>query len=116
MVGTTRRDAERTAIVRKQPSDPPPEVISKQPAGVITEVREYELITPLLGGGVTQKETDEITVVRATEIRGHLRFWWRTCHAGKFSDIKAMKRAEDTLWGTVYKKGDPEIRQDQIVQ
>jgi CRISPR-associated protein Cmr1 len=116
MVGTTRRDAERIAIVRKQPSDPPPEVISKQPAGVITEVREYELITPLLGGGVTPKETDEVTVVRATEIRGHLRFWWRACHAGKFSDIKAMKRAEDTLWGTAYKKGDPEIRQDQIVQ
>lgn len=100
--------------MRKQPPDPPPEVTSKQPDGVITEVREYELITPLMGGGANPKEIDEVTVIRATEIRGQLRFWWRACHAGKFGDD--LKREEDTLWGAAYKKGDPAIKQEQIVQ
>jgi len=103
--------------MRKQPSDPPPEVTPVPPDGVITEVREYELITPLMGGGANPKEIDEVTVIRATEIRGHLRFWWRACHAGKFGEnLSAMKQAEDTLWGAAYKKGDSIAGQEQTVQ
>lgn len=37
---------------------------------IIRETREYELITPLFGGGVETKKADEISVIRATEIRG----------------------------------------------
>src|SRR5260221_14426829 len=100
MVGTTRSDAERAAVMRKQPPDPPTEVTSKEPKNVITQLREYELITPLFGGGVTPAEADPVTPVRGTEIRGHLRFWWRACYAGKFKgNLAAMKKAEDTLWG-----------------
>jgi CRISPR-associated protein Cmr1 len=103
--------------MRKQPPSPPPVVTAKPPENVITEVREYELITPLFGGGVNPTEADELTVVRATEVRGHLRFWWRACHAGKFNkNLATMKQAEDTLWGAAYKKGDPIVAYEQIVQ
>jgi CRISPR type III-B/RAMP module RAMP protein Cmr1 len=49
----------------------------QQPADVITQVRHYQLITPLYGGGVEANKNDELTPIRGTEIRGQLRFWWR---------------------------------------
>lgn len=68
--------------------------------GRITQVREYELITPLFGGGVEPGAADPVTVVRATEIRGHLRFWWRAMRGGQFDgSLQRMKDAEDKLWG-----------------
>ncbi len=105
--------------MRKQPSSSPPAVTPKQLDAVITQVREYELITPLYGGGVNPNKADPITVVRATEIRGQLRFWWRACRGGQKrfnSDLAAMKKEEDSIWGAAYKKGDPIIPQEQTIQ
>ena len=66
----------------------------------ITQVREYELITPLFGGGVEPGVADPVTTIRATEIRGHLRFWWRATRGGQFDgDLKKMKEAEDAIFG-----------------
>ena len=90
--------------MRKQLASPPA-VTPKQPEEVITQVREYQLITPLYGGGVNPTEADPITVVRATEIRGHLRFWWRACRGGQYgNDLIAIKHAEDALWGAASTK------------
>jgi CRISPR-associated protein Cmr1 len=84
---------------------------------VITQVREYQLITPLYGGGVNPNEADPITIVRATEIRGHLRFWWRACCGGRFGgNMEALKEEEDTIWGKAYKKGDNGIPFEQTIQ
>src|SRR5260221_14040443 len=93
---TASSHAERTIIMRKQPEVSPPEAITaKQPDNVITQIREYQLITPLYGGGVKPTEPDPITVVRATEIRGQLRFWWRACRGGEFNGkLGAMKEEE----------------------
>jgi CRISPR-associated protein Cmr1 len=104
--------------MRKQPEVSPPETImARQPDNVVTQIREYELITPLYGGGVKPTEADPLTVVRATEIRGHLRFWWRACRGGRFNgDLAAMKKEEDAIWGKAYEKDDPIIPQDQMVQ
>lgn len=67
---------------------------------LITQERSYELITPLFGGGVNPGEADPVTVVRGTEIRGQLRFWWRACRGGHFNgSLAEMKAAEDELWG-----------------
>ncbi|TEB13241.1 type III-B CRISPR module RAMP protein Cmr1 [Pelotomaculum propionicicum] len=67
---------------------------------LITQVRSYELITPLFGGGVNPGEADPVTVVRGTEIRGQLRFWWRACRGGRFNGkLAEMREAEDKLWG-----------------
>ncbi len=83
----------------------PPEVTPQQPAAVITQVREYELITPLFGGGVVPAEADPITIIRGSEIRGHLRFWWRACRGGQYGgNLTAIKQAEDALWGAASTK------------
>lgn len=67
---------------------------------VITQTRTYKLITPLFGGGVVAAETDPVTPIRGTEIRGHLRFWWRATRGGQFNgSLEDMKAFEDKLWG-----------------
>lgn len=79
-----------------------PEVKVKERPDYITQEREYELITPLFGGGVEPGAADPVTTIRATEIRGHLRFWWRATRGNdpKFDGrVDLMKKAEDELWG-----------------
>lgn len=90
--------------------------IPKQRKGYTTQVREYELITPLFGGGVTPAEADPVTVVRATEIRGQLRFWWRACRGGKYSTVQEMKKDEDDIWGAAAteKSGGPSQVQVEV--
>ena len=76
----------------------------------ITQKREYELITPMFGGGVEPGIADPVTVVRATEIRGHLRFWWRATRGGTPAfngQLELMKQAEDQLWGAASSEGKP---------
>jgi CRISPR-associated protein Cmr1 len=75
-------------------------VIGGQVVPLVTQIRSYELITPLFGGGVEPGMADPVTVIRGPEIRGQLRFWWRACRGGRFNgDLTAMKEAEDKLWG-----------------
>lgn len=102
--------------MRTQPTIAAPTVTVKQTGDVITQVREYQLITPLFGGGVTPREIDPVTIIRGSTIRGHLRFWWRACRAGQFQNMAAMKKAEDAIWGKAYKKGDKPLPQEQTVQ
>ncbi|HET6644216.1 MAG TPA: type III-B CRISPR module RAMP protein Cmr1, partial [Fimbriimonadales bacterium] len=45
-----------------------PEIIAKV---------SLELATPMIGGGAVAGAPDEHWPIRPTEIRGHLRFWWR---------------------------------------
>jgi CRISPR-associated protein Cmr1 len=102
--------------MRKPPAIDAPLTVTPKELDIITQVREYQLITPLFGGGVTPAEADPVTIIRATEIRGHLRFWWRACRGGQFQDVAAMKKAEDTIWGAAYKKDDTPIPQEKTVQ
>lgn len=44
------------------------------------------LITPMFGGGHSTREIDRERPVNAKQIRGHLRFWWRACHAQRYRD------------------------------
>ncbi len=101
---------------RKQPPVPPPDVTPVQKENVITQVREYQLITPLFGGGVAPGECDPVTVIRGTEIRGQLRFWWRATRGSQFTDIKALKKEEDKIWGAPYKKGEKGVSHEETVQ
>lgn len=72
----------------------------KQRDGWITLEREYSLLTPLFGGGVTPGENDSLTPIRGTEIRGHLRFWWRATRGGQFGTIDALRDREEKIWGS----------------
>lgn len=103
--------------MRKLPSHigSPPPVTPKKDDTIITQIREYELITPLFGGGVAPSEADPVTVIRGTEIRGQLRFWWRACRSGN-KGLNQMKEAEDKLWGAAAKKDDSSVKHNESVQ
>ncbi len=102
--------------MRKKPAIDTPPAVTPKKLDIITQVREYQLITPLFGGGATPKEADLVTIIRGSEIRGHLRFWWRACRSGQFKDVAAMKEAEDAIWGKAYKKGDITTLQEHTIQ
>lgn len=67
---------------------------------LVNEIREYELITPLFGGGTETQKADLVTVIRVPSIRGQLRFWWRAIRGGQFGgSLQKMKEAEDEIFG-----------------
>lgn len=92
-------------MTRKPPIDKagnlitPPKSIEPE-LQTIRETREYELITPLFGGGTETQKADPISVIRVPGIRGQLRFWWRACRAAQFADVAEMKKVEDLIWGS----------------
>jgi CRISPR-associated protein Cmr1 len=58
---------------------------------------ECQLVTPMYGGGVAAGEVDLAMPIRATAIRGQLRFWWRLLHgegANSPSQTQAQSRAQ----------------------
>lgn len=85
-------------------------------SNIISQVREYILITPLFGGGVKTQEADPVTTIRGSSIRGQLRFWWRACRGGAFANLEEMKKAEDEIWGTASKdkKGEKPASKVQV--
>lgn len=69
---------------------------------IIVQTRHYTLITPLFGGGVKPHENDLDNLIRSTEIRGQLRFWWRAIRGGQpdfEGKLDKMKDREDEIWG-----------------
>lgn len=86
--------------MRSLPKLSPPAINPIDKPELVTQVREYKLITPLYGGGVDPSKADPITLIRGTSIRGNLRFWWRACRAGEFKTPQEMKEKEDEIWGT----------------
>ena len=62
------------------------------------------LVTPMFGGGVTAGEVDRDMPIRASALRGQLRFWWRLLHGagGKSADPFG---AESLLWGGISGNG-----------
>ncbi|TMC18979.1 MAG: type III-B CRISPR module RAMP protein Cmr1 [Chloroflexi bacterium] len=102
--------------MRRQPEVTPPTEITHRELALVEQKRKYELITPLYGGGVTPHQADPISVVRATEVRGHLRFWWRAMRGGQAEGDLDMKKREDAIWGKAYEKGDKGIPPNQTVQ
>lgn len=80
---------------------------------LVRQTRTYELITPLFGGGVEPRAADPVTRVRASEVRGQLRFWWRACRGGSYNgDLQRMREAEAALWGAA--STEKEARPSQV--
>jgi CRISPR-associated protein Cmr1 len=87
-------------MMTRAPNFAPPDVAPQKHAGYTTQVREYELITPLFGGGAVAQEADAVSVVRVPSIRGQLRFWWRaTRGANAKGSLTDMRTREEYLWG-----------------
>src|SRR5690606_30534164 len=76
---------------------------------LVTPIADLDLsvITPLFGGSVTPGRTDPQQPVTGKSVRGHLRFWWRTCNARRFSTLKEMYDEESRIWGAPARKGAP---------
>ena len=64
-----------------------------------------ELVTPIYGGGVQAAIPDISMPIRATAIRGQLRFWWRLLAQKKWHlSGKSLREAEFRLWGGIGEK------------
>ena len=71
--------------------DPHPDMISK--------IYNIQVITPIFGGGVKAGENDPVTPIRASSIRGHLRFWWRATLGARFEISSQLLNRESEIWG-----------------
>lgn len=60
---------------------------------------DVEVVTPILGGGSQTRALDDVDVIRAATVRGHLRFWWRALHGHEHAAPRALNAAEGELWG-----------------
>ncbi len=58
-----------------------------------------EVVTPILGGSNRTRSIDDVDVIRAATVRGHLRFWWRALKAHEYGNPKELYIAESALWG-----------------
>ncbi len=61
---------------------------------------QCKLVTPMYGGGVKVGEVDREMPIRASEIRGQLRFWWRVA-CGPFASSTEMFDQERDIWGGI---------------
>jgi CRISPR-associated protein Cmr1 len=75
-----------------------------------------EVVTPILGGGTETRALDEVDVIRAATVRGHLRFWWRALYGPQYESPSALYEHESQIWGRAATddggRSDAEIRID----
>ena len=92
---------------RRQPSVSPEQAQeqwnARSGAGESVTV-QCQLVTPMYGGGVNAGEVDKAMPVRASGIRGQLRFWWRLLYGGDRTSKKLFE-AECKLWGGIASSG-----------
>lgn len=60
---------------------------------------DVEVVTPILGGGSQMRALDDVDVIRAATVRGHLRFWWRALRGHEFAEPQGLYGSESHLWG-----------------
>ncbi|MEI7027391.1 type III-B CRISPR module RAMP protein Cmr1 [Paenibacillus sp. y28] len=60
---------------------------------------EIQIVTPMFGGGHKSGEVDQAIPVRASAIRGHLRFWWRATRGAAYENVSALRRREVAIFG-----------------
>ncbi|CAG8999675.1 MAG: hypothetical protein CENE_01654 [Candidatus Celerinatantimonas neptuna] len=63
------------------------------------------LVTPMYGGGVKAGEVDKAMPIRASSIRGQLRFWWRIACGP--DDPNELFKQEKAIWGGIGTKETP---------
>jgi CRISPR/Cas system CMR-associated protein Cmr1 (group 7 of RAMP superfamily) len=59
-----------------------------------------DVITPLFGGGVEPGVNDPATLIRSSNIRGHLRFWWRATRGVACKTVSELRKRESAIWGS----------------
>ncbi|KGQ21371.1 type III-B CRISPR module RAMP protein Cmr1 [Thermus filiformis] len=80
--------------------------LSKRKTDEVVLERTYRLLTPLFGGGVEPKKADPVSVVRATEVRGQLRFWWRAVRGWRSGGrLEELWKLEAQIFGSAGEGG-----------
>lgn len=72
----------------------------QEPAKKVWKTYHCTLVTPMYGGGVEAGTVDCNMPIRASSIRGQLRFWWRIA-CGPFKSTKEMFEQESAIWGGI---------------
>ncbi|WP_411347756.1 type III-B CRISPR module RAMP protein Cmr1 [Paenibacillus sp. WLX2291] len=57
------------------------------------------LTTPMFGGGVIAGQVDPVAPVRASSVRGHLRFWWRATRGAVYTNVAELAQREAEVFG-----------------
>ncbi|MCU8024409.1 type III-B CRISPR module RAMP protein Cmr1 [Shewanella sp. SM78] len=76
--------------------------LKKEPSENEWITYQCTLVTPMFGGGVEAGKVDKDMPIRASAIRGQLRFWWRIACGPK--DPKVMREKEEAIWGGIGEK------------
>jgi len=84
----------------------PSEMDKANSDGLWREEYSVTTITPIYGGGVEAGVIDSEMPIRASAIRGQLRFWWRLLATQKGGESKAVYSAESDLWGAMSESSD----------
>jgi len=92
---TEETDADRRVIVAAAKSWEDAKARKPDPVRAEFETT-LELVTPAFLAGASQKEED--CDLRPATLRGLLRWWWRTMHAG-FVDVPTLRAMEAAVWG-----------------
>lgn len=77
------------------------EMLKKNLPAISWHTLDYQLITPMYGGGVISTKVDTAMPIRVSSIRGQLRFWWRLLakYQWQLGSDQAIRKAEFELWG-----------------
>lgn len=86
-----------------KPADGEPPALPSQKRSTFETT--LELVTPAFLAGANQQAED--CDLRPATLRGLLRWWWRTMHAG-FVDVKTLRALEAAIWGDT--KGGGAVR------
>lgn len=87
--------------MRRCETTPPP--IVKKNGTLASITKNYEVITPIFGGGAKPQQVDADCPIRAASLRGLLRFWWRATRGGNYATLAELREAEKSLWGSTEK-------------
>lgn len=87
---------------RKLPTlpDDTKERLERPESSINSRTYRFKTITPLFGGGVKAGFSDVDCLVRASSIRGQLRFWWRATKGAGCESLEVLKARENKIWGS----------------
>lgn len=77
----------------------------------VTFEATLELVTPAFLAGANQQAAD--CDLRSATLRGLLRWWWRTMHAG-FVDARTLRQMEAAIWGDTERGGSVRLTVERI--
>ena len=75
---------------------------------------DIELITPMFGGGVVNRENDVTLPIRPTAIRGQLQFWWRATVGAQYETRQELRAAQSAIWGDTSKASSVHVRVEAV--